>query len=89
MREGVWTHGENTEFEAWVAGESRTIVVTREAIEDYLRLSPEAAAAMPARERADFVRQNLAAVIVAATRKIDPSEQEVEIITLRSSDLTI
>jgi hypothetical protein len=28
-------------------------------------------------------------VIVAATRKIDPSEQEVEIITLRSSDLTI
>jgi hypothetical protein len=88
MRLGVWTHGQNTEFEAWVAGERRTVIVTREAIGDYLQLSPEQAVAITAAERAAFVRDNLAVVIAAATRKIDPSEQEVERITLRSSDLT-
>ena len=59
IRNGVWTHGQNTEFEAWIEDESRVVVVTREAIEDHLALKPEEAAAMTAPERVDFVSDNL------------------------------
>lgn len=58
MREGVWTHGEDTGFEAWVGEKSREVIVTREAIEDYLRLDPVRAAAMSAEERRVFVLDN-------------------------------
>ena len=62
MRDGVWTRGQDTEFEAWIAGESRTIAVTREAIEAYLDLSPDKSAAMTPGDQCQFVRSHLAAV---------------------------
>jgi hypothetical protein len=87
MREGVWTHGEDTEFQAWIAGESRTIRVTREAIEGYLPLSSDSAAALNAEHRAEFVRNHLALVIAAANRKIDPIDRAADVITIRSGEL--
>jgi hypothetical protein len=75
MREGVWTHGEDTGFEAWVAEKSRKVIVTREAIEDYLRLDPVRAAAMSHEARRDFVIDNLGAIIAAANRKTSPSDE--------------
>ena len=87
MRNGVWTHGQNTEFEAWVAGESRTVVVTREAIEEYLGLNPDHAAAMSHEERIDFVGDNLPVLIAAANRKIDPIDRMEDLVTLRRGDI--
>jgi hypothetical protein len=86
MREGVWTHGEDTGFEAWVGEKSRKVIVTREAIEDYLRLDPVRAAAMSAEERRVFVIDNLAVVIAAANRKTDPAE-ETETIMIRTGEI--
>jgi hypothetical protein len=88
MPDGVWTRGENTQLEAWIAGESRTIIVTREAIEDYLRLGPEEAAAMSAEDRRRFVIANLPLVIAAANRKIDPIDRAADLITIRTGELT-
>jgi hypothetical protein len=75
MPDGVWTHGDDTAFEAWVAERSRRVVVTREAIEEYLQLDPQRAAAMFAEERRNFVTDNLPLVIAAADRKTDPSDR--------------
>lgn len=87
MRGGVWTHGQNTEFEAWIAGESRTVVVTRAAIETYLGLSPERAAAMSPEERVDFVSDNLPLFIAAANRKADAKDRAEDLITIRQGDV--
>jgi hypothetical protein len=87
MREGVWTHGENTELEAWIAGESRTVRVTREAIESYLPLSSDSSASLTAADRAEFVRNHLALVIAAAVRKIDPIDQAADLIIIRAGEL--
>jgi hypothetical protein len=71
MREGVWTHGQDTSFEAWVAGKSRLVIVTRQAIEDYLRLDSKRAVSMSPKARRDLVIGNLAVMIAAASRKTD------------------
>ena len=75
MPDGVWTHGDDTTFEAWVGERSRRVVVTRKAIEEYLQLDRSQAATMSAQERLDFVVDNLSMVIAAANRKTDPSDQ--------------
>ena len=88
MRGGqVWTHGDNTEFEAWIEGESRRVAVTREAIEDFLKLAPDVAAAMSPEERREFVRDHLAEIIAAANRKIDPIDRAQDLITIRTGEL--
>ena len=86
MPEGVWTHGDDTTFEAWVGDRSRRVVVTREAIEDYLQLDRERAAAMSAEERRNFVADKLSIVIAAANRKIDPLDQ-TDLVMIRTGEL--
>jgi cobyrinic acid a,c-diamide synthase len=83
----VWTNGDNTELEAWIADESRVISVTRQAIEEYLRLEPEVAAVMPPGERLNFVREHLGLVMAAASRKSDPLDTEQDVVTIRSGEL--
>ncbi|MEP6982252.1 MAG: hypothetical protein ABI853_01230 [Sphingomicrobium sp.] len=83
----MWTHGHNTEFEARIAGESRTIVVTSEAIEDYLALDPDGAASMSPEERVNFVSDNLPLFIAAANRKIDPIDRAADLITIRTGEI--
>jgi hypothetical protein len=87
MREGVWTHGRDTSLQAWIAGESRTIVVTPEAIEDYLKLGPEEAGDITAEQRSSFVREHLAMVIAAANRKADPTDHAADPIMIRAGEL--
>lgn len=86
MREGVWTHGDDTGFEAWVGEKSRKVIVTREAIEDYLRLDPVRAAAMSAEERRLFVIDNLAVMIAAANKKTDPAD-ETDAVMIRTGEI--
>jgi hypothetical protein len=87
MREGVWTQDGNTELQAWVGGESRNIAVTREAIEAYLDLNSEKAAAMSAEARCQFVRDHLGTVISAAKRKMEPSDRAADVVTIRTGEL--
>ena len=88
MRSGqVWTHGDNTELEAWIEGESRRVAVTREAIEGYLRLQPDVAAAMSHEERREFVREHTEEIIAAANRKVDPSDRAADLVTIRTGEL--
>lgn len=88
MRGGkVWTHGDNTELEAWIEGESSKVAVTREAIEDYLRLQPDVAAVMSREERREFVRDHLDEIIAAANRKVDPSDRAADLVTIRTGEL--
>ena len=60
---------------------------TREAIEDYLRLSPYAAAEMTAGERAEVVREHLSAVITSVRRKLDAVGYDADVIVIRSGEL--
>jgi hypothetical protein len=87
VREGVWTHGRDTTLQAWIAGESRTIVITSEAIEHYLKLGPARAADVTAAERRKFVEGHVALVIAAANRKAEPSDHAAEPVMIRKGDL--
>jgi hypothetical protein len=87
MRDGVWTHGSDTALQAWIAGASRTIVVTREAIEDHLALAPQQAAEMTAAQRCEFVTDHLAQVIAAADRKAVRSDHPADPVMIRTGEL--
>jgi hypothetical protein len=87
MTDRVWTEGSRTKLEGWIAGESRTIVVTREAVETYLGLGPARAAAMTAEDRREFVEDHVALVIAAAARKVDPSDRATDLVTIRGGEL--
>jgi hypothetical protein len=87
MREGVWTRGRDTALQAWISGESRTIVVTPEAIEEYLKLGPARAADITAEERRKFVEGRLALVIAAANRKAETSDHPAEPVMIRRGEL--
>lgn len=86
MRDGVWTHGEETGFEAWVREKSRKVIVTRGVIEDHLRLDPVRAAAMSAQERRRFVIDHLPNIIAAANRKTDPAD-DAESVLMRRGEM--
>ncbi len=65
--DAVRTSADRTLVDMWIDGKSRTVSVTRTAIETHLRLAPERAAAMSDEDRREFVRGNLKLVQSAAT----------------------
>jgi len=65
--DSVRTMGDSTLVDLWIEGKFRAITISREAIEVYLRLSPQAAEAMGETERREFVRTHLSEVVKAAT----------------------
>ena len=83
----IWTHGGNTELEAWIAGESRRVIVRKEAIDGYLRLDPNEGAAMSAADRREFVRLHLREIIGAANRKLAATSETAHIVKIESGDL--
>ena len=83
----IWTNGGNTELEAWVAGESRRVIVTREAIDGYLRLDPHEAVPMSAADRREFVRLHLREIIEAANRKLAATSETAHIVKIQSGEL--
>jgi hypothetical protein len=87
MRDGVWSRGDNTELEVWIAGQARSVVVTSEAIAHYLALTPEEAAAMDAEERRRFVRDNISLVAASANSKVKREDGAPASITIHSGEL--
>lgn len=80
--DAVRTSGDRTLVDMWIDGKSRTVGVTRAAIEAHLQLAPDAAASMTDEDRREFVRANLKLIAAAATelvRQTDPDARTVDI----------
>ncbi len=83
----VKADGDNTLLRIEFDGHWRRIIVTREAIEDHLRLSPEEAAAMSQEERCGFVRSHLPYVFAAIRRKLRGTSGAAERMTIRAGEM--
>ena len=79
--------GDSTLVDLWIEGKFRAITVSRQAIESFLGLAPDAAAAMGETERREFVRTHLSVVVSAATAwlRANPGAETIVIDTLNSS----
>lgn len=80
--DAVRTSGDRTLVDMWIDGKSRTVSVTKAAIEGHLMLSPERAEEMSGDERCEFVRANLRLIASTATelvRSTDPDALAVVI----------
>jgi hypothetical protein len=79
--DSVRTSGDVTLVDMWINGKLRAISLSRDAIEVFLRLSPDRAAAMSDEERREFVRTHLASVVAAAKNGLrdDPGGDAVMI----------
>ena len=85
--DAVRTSGDQTLVDMWIDGKLRAISVSREAIEGFLHLTPERAAAMTEAERGEFVRTHLTLVITAATTKLRQTGADADAVALEEGDL--
>jgi hypothetical protein len=86
--DSVRSTGEFTVVDMWVDGKLRCVSVTRDAIEGFLRLSPERAAALTDEDRRDFVRTHLGEIVAAAKSQLqsmDPTADNIVIGTVQNS----
>ena len=65
--------GDNTLVDLWIEGKFRAITIGRAAIERYLQLTSDQAAAMSETDRREFVRTNLSLIVRAATARLHAS----------------
>lgn len=80
--DSVRSSGDHTLVEIWIEGKLREISVSRQAIEAFLELPPDRAAAMTDEERRDFIRTHLTLVSAAAKdqlRLMYPEAAEIRI----------
>jgi hypothetical protein len=80
--DSIRTSGEYTHVDLWVDGKMRSISVSRDAIADFLRLTPDKAAALTDEDRREFVRMHLDLVVEKAKdwlRDTDPGASAVAI----------
>ncbi len=85
--DSVRTSGDSALVDMWIAGKLRSIVVSRSAIEAFLQLPPDKAAAMTDDDRREFVRTHLGEVIAAATNKLHRTGPGADTVTLDAADL--
>lgn len=86
--DSVRSSGEFTVVDMWVEGKLRCISVSREAIEGFLRLPPDRAAAMTDDNRREFVRMNLGQIVEAAKAHLhgmDPGADNIVIGAVQGS----
>ena len=86
--DSVRTMGDSTLVDLWIDGKFRAITISRDAIESYLGLSPDAASSMGETDRREFVRTHLSVVVGAATAwlRANPDAETIAIDTLTSAD---
>ena len=85
--DSVRSSGATTHVDMWIDGKLRAISVSREAIEGFLHLTPERAAAMSEAERGEFVRTHLALVITVATTKLRHTDADADAVVIDEGDL--
>jgi hypothetical protein len=80
--DSVRSSGEFTVVDMWVEGKLRCVSVSREAIDGFLRLSPDRAAAFTDEDRREFVRMNLSQIVASAKAQLvtmDPTADNIVI----------
>jgi hypothetical protein len=80
--DAVRTSADRTLVDMWIDGKSRTVSISRAAIEAHLGLTPDRAAEMSDEDRREFVRANLKLLASAASelvRSSDPNALNVDI----------
>ncbi len=90
--DSVRSAGEFTVVDMWVEGKLRCISVSRDAIEGFLRLSPERAAALTDEDRREFVRTHLGQIVAAAKtqlQSLDPTADSIVIGTVQGSSTAV
>jgi hypothetical protein len=70
--------GESTLVDVWINGKMRSVCVSRAAIENFLKLTPEASASMSDNERREFVRTHLSIVVAAAKEQLAATNPNAE-----------
>jgi hypothetical protein len=78
----VRTTGDNTLVDMWIDGKLRAIAVSRRAIEAFLRLPPERAAALSEDDRNEFVRTHLALILQAAAERLRDTDRGASSVTI-------
>ncbi|HEY6048922.1 MAG TPA: hypothetical protein VIV07_07750, partial [Sphingomicrobium sp.] len=68
--DSIRASGNTTLVDIWVEGKLRAISIGREAIESYLGLPPDKAAAMSEGDRCEFVRTHMSLVIAAVKDRL-------------------
>jgi hypothetical protein len=88
MRDGeVRSLNEDVVVHLAIRNQERHITVTREALEDFLHLTPDEAAQFTVQQRCERVRKNLPAVIAAVNRKIDLGSPTADVIVIFAGEL--
>ena len=85
--DSIRSNGSSTLVDIWIEGKLRAISVSRSAIEDFLALTPDRAAAMSEGDRCEFVRKNLALVVRAAKTRLKDTEPGAEAIAIDAGHL--
>ena len=85
--DSVRTIGDCTFVDVWIAGKLRSISVTREAVEAFLRGASEPASSPSDAERSEFVRTHLGLVTTAAARKLRDADPAADAVTIDGADL--
>jgi len=82
--DSVRSSGEFTVVDMWVEGKLRCISVSREAIEGFLRLPSDRAAALTDDDRREFVRMNLGQIVAAAKTQLESMDPTADNIVIGS-----
>lgn len=83
----IRTSNDGVVFDVELRGKRRRVLVTREAIEDYLQLTPEAAALHTQDQRLDFVREYLPVIIQAAKLRLANTHLDADVMVIRTGDI--
>jgi hypothetical protein len=86
--DAVRTSADRTLVDMWIDGKSRTVSISRAAIEAHLRLTPDRAAAMTDEDRREFVRANLKLLATAASELVRAGDANASAVDIDVGEFT-
>jgi len=86
--DAVRTSGDQTLVDMWIDGKSRTVSISRAAIEAHLQLNPDRAAAMTDEDRREFVRGNLKLLATAASEIVQSGDRDATTVDIDVGQFT-
>lgn len=85
--DSIRSSGSSTLVDIWIGGKLRGICVSREAIESFLGVSPDRAAAMSEDDRCEFIRTHLSQVVTAAANRLRDTNPAADTILIDAGQL--
>ena len=86
--DAVRTSADRTLVDMWIDGKSRTVSISRAAIEAHLQLSPDRAASMTDEDRREFVRGNLKLLATAASEIVQAGNRDAAAVDIDVGQFT-